>query len=228
MKRPLALLLVLFLSGAGIAAEKHFSDAAAWAERWESPERDAWQRPLDVIRLLAISPGEVVADLGAGTGYFTRLLAIKVGDRGKVLAVDVAPEMLAYIDAREDIVPGRVETVLADKKDPRLPAGGVDLILTVNTWHHIKKRGRYLERLEQALKADGRMVVVDFRRDGEFSVGPPPSERISREDVVEEFERAGWTLASESLALPYQYYLTFYPPRPATGVFEDGYAPYEP
>ena len=199
------------------AAEKKprghsFEDAEQWAEKWENAERKDWQKPMVVLNLLALQAGQVVADLGAGTGFFTRPLAIAVGDSGTVYAVDIEQSMLDYIQAREDVLQDRVVPVLAAPDDPKLPDGTVDVVLTVNTWHHIKKRSAYLKRIDRALTPDGRMVVVDFRED-ELPVGPPPAHKLGRDKVVKEFEKAGWKLAAESIALPYQYVLTFYPPR---------------
>lgn len=209
--------LAVVAAGPLLAAETKtrghsFTDAERWAEQWESEERQKWQRPLVVLSLLAIQPGQVVADLGAGTGLFTRSLAIAVGDSGTVYAVDIEQSMLDFIRAREDILQERVVPVLAEPDDPKLPDGTVEIVLIVNTWHHINKRAAYLKRLDRALAPDGRVMVVDFR-EGELPVGPPPAHKLSRSKVVKEFTKAGWKLAAESVALPYQYVLTFYPPR---------------
>jgi len=209
--------LVTMAAGSVVAADGEtrghtFEDAKDWAERWESEEQMEWQQPVVVIGQLAIQPGQVVADLGAGTGIFTRPLSIAVGGSGTVYAVDIEQSMLDYIRSRGDVLQDRVVPVLAEPDDPKLPAGTVDIVLTVNTWHHIKKRSTYLKLLDRALTPDGRVVVVDFRAE-ELPVGPPPNHKLSRKKVVKEFEKAGWTLAAESIALPYQYMLTFYPPR---------------
>ena len=211
------LLLVAATAGPAAAADKKtrgntFEDAEQWAERWESAERAEWQKPMVVLGLLAIQAGQVVADLGAGTGFFTRSLAIAVGDSGSVYAVDIEQSMLDYIRSRDDVMQDRVIPVLAAPDDPKLPDGTIDIVLTVNTWHHIKKRSAYLKLLDRALTPDGRVVVVDFRG-GELPVGPPPGHKLSRAKVLKEFEKAGWKFAAESIALPYQYMLTFYPPR---------------
>jgi ubiquinone/menaquinone biosynthesis C-methylase UbiE len=213
------LCLLACATGVAVAADSKkkksrppsFEDAAYWAERWEGEERDAWQRPMVLVDMLAVQAGEVVVDLGAGTGYFTRLLAVLVGDEGKVYAVDVERSMLSHILAREDIARERVATIVAEPDDPKLPDGEIDLVLTVNTWHHIEKREAYIERLGRCLTRGGRVVIVDFR-DEELPVGPPPKHKLSRAQVVKEFEKAGWRLAAESVAFPYQYCLTFLPP----------------
>jgi SAM-dependent methyltransferase len=219
--------LACFVGLLATAADRSFSDAEYWAARWEGPERDAWQFPIEVLGLIGVDEGEVVADLGAGTGYFTRLLATVVGEKGRVFAVDIEPAMLAYIRGREDLFQERVETVQARPDDPGLPDAAIDLVLIVNTWHHVKKRPAYLQKLDRALKPDGRVVVIDFHKT-ELPVGPPLRQKLSREEVVAEFEEAGWRLVTDSAALPFQYLLTFYPPREreALTVIPDPLPPY--
>lgn len=195
------------------AAERRpFSDAAYWAERWESPERKEWQHPVEVLDMLGVDAGDTVADLGAGTGYFTVLLAIVVGDEGRVYAVDTEPAMLEYLAGRSEPEMSRVTMVHAEPDDPKLPEGEIDVVLTVNTWHHIDGRVAYLAKLARALNPWGRVVVVDWRKH-ELPMGPPPAEKLSREQVISEFSEAGFTLAAESMALPFQYLLVFHPPR---------------
>jgi SAM-dependent methyltransferase len=101
--------------------------------------------------------------------------------------------------------------VLAEPDDPKLPDGELDLILTVNTWHHINKRIKYLKHLTGALKPGGRLVLIDWR-EGDLPQGPPKGHKISRDAVIRELDKAGWALTSESVALPYQYVLIFEAP----------------
>jgi predicted methyltransferase len=200
-------------SGQGGAERHEFTDPAARARTWDSPERNAWQHPETVIRMLGLTRGDVVADLGSGTGYFTRLLSSVVGPEGLVYAVDVEQAMLDYLLDRDDILfPGNIVKVLADPDDPKLPERKLDLIFTSNTWHHIEDRSLYIQRLERALKPYGRLAVIDWR-EGELPEGPPPGHKVSREAVVRELQEGGWTLTSESVALPYQYFLIFEVPR---------------
>jgi ubiquinone/menaquinone biosynthesis C-methylase UbiE len=189
-----------------------FNDPERWAETFDSPERRAWQLPAIVVRVLGIESGDSVADLGAGTGYFTQVLSRAVGSAGRVWAVDIEPEMLAHIEKRDDLGPGKVIPVLAAPDDPKLPEADVDLVLVVNTWHHIDARLDYLKRLEKTLTERGRVAIIDWH-EGELPLGPPPGAKLSREALLAEFEQAGWRLATESVALPYQYLLVFYPPR---------------
>ena len=192
-------------------ARHSFKDVERWAKEFEAPDRKDWQQPGIVMRVLGVDEGESVADLGAGTGYFTHILSIAVGAAGRVWAVDVEPAMLDYIAKRADLGPGKVTTVLATPDDPKLPAGEVDLVLAVDTWHHIDDRLAYLKRLAGVLSPNGRVAIVDWH-EGELPLGPPAGHKLSREAVLDEFARAGWRLESESVALPYQYLLVFYPP----------------
>ncbi len=187
------------------------SDVEYWAGIFDDPSRKEWQKPITVLTFLGIPNGAVVADLGAGTGYFTSLLAVQVGAAGKVYAVDIEQNMLDYLRSRDDIIQERVVPILAKANDPKLPEGEVDVVLTVNTWHQIKKRTRYLRQLEKSLTPEGRVAVIDFRA-GELPVGPPPGEKVPRDDVIAEFKKAGWRYVAESVALPYQYLLIFLPP----------------
>lgn len=213
-------------SGPGEAHEGHrhdatsrhgFDDVEHWVRVFDDADRDAWQRPDHVIEFLGIGPGQTVADLGAGTGYFTVLLARAVGSEGRVWAVDIEPALIEHLRGRaaEADLP-QVRPVLAESDDPGLPRGGVDVVLIVNTWHHIDDRLRYLGTLGEALKPGGRVAVVDFR-EGELPVGPPPGHKLSRDEVVGEFREAGWLRVSESEELPYQYLLVFRPPSHAGG-----------
>jgi predicted methyltransferase len=195
--------------------DRRFVDPEACATHWDDQERREWQKPITVFRMLGLREGQEVADLGAGTGYFTRLLSPMVGETGKVYAVDVEPSMLEYIVQRDDLDPdlkGNIVTVLAEPNDPKLPEGRLDVVLVVNTWHHIDRRVKYLRKLEPSLKPSGRVGLIDWRM-GDLPMGPPENHRLSREKVIREFEKAGWTLDAESVALPYQYFLVFLPPR---------------
>ncbi len=212
----LALLLLPPVGGSGALRaddhEKHdFSDVELWKERFEDPERYKWQKPREIVAFLGLRVGQRVADLRTGTGYLLPTLSLHVGRQGKVYAVDIEPAMLDYLTSRDDIMQERVFPILAKASDPKLPEGEVDLVLTVNTWHHIKKRTRYLRRLEKGLTPEGRIAVIDFRA-GELPVGPPPGKKVPRDEVIAEFEEAGWRYVAESVALPYQYLLIFLPP----------------
>ncbi len=166
------------------------------------PKRDAWQMPRQVIEALNIKPGEVVADVGAGAGYFSRRFALHAA---KVYAVDIDAELLRM--AAED-APANVETILAAPDDPRLPERSVDTVFLCNVLHHIANREAYYTKLARALKPGGRIVNIDFHKKP-LPVGPPESMKIAEREVVAEFESAGFRLSRNIRLLPYQYFLEF-------------------
>lgn len=181
-----------------------FEDAARWAKEFDDPARDAWQRPADVIAAMRITEGQTVADLGAGTGYFLPHLARAVGPRGKVLGLDIEPDMVRYMReriAREGLV--GVEAKVVPLDDPALPAGSVDRVLIVDTWHHIDGRTAYAARLRGALAPGGAVFVVDFTREAKH--GPPAQHRLSPEQVVADLTAGGLTASVIEEPLPDQY-----------------------
>jgi ubiquinone/menaquinone biosynthesis C-methylase UbiE len=197
--------------GAHDATVRHgFDDVARWVEVFDDPGRDAWQKPDDVLAWLGVVPGLRVADLGAGTGYFTVHLAKAVGPEGRVYAIDVEPKLIDHIReraARASLT--QVVPVLAAPDDPKLETGSVDLVLIVDTWHHIDDRVRYARALGRSLAPrGGRVAVIDFKK-GDFPVGPPDAHKLAPEVVVAEFAEAGWSLERRKDDLPYQYVLSF-------------------
>jgi cyclopropane fatty-acyl-phospholipid synthase-like methyltransferase len=186
---------------------QEFDDAARWARVFDDPERDAWQKPDEVIRALELAPDASVADIGAGTGYFSVRLARAV-PRGRVYAADVSPSMVRYLESRA----GREKltnlvAVQADPGDARLPRP-VDLVLIVDTYHHIGDRVAYFERLRKSLTATGRLAIVDFRID---SPAGPRHGRVAPDTVKAELARAGFRFVAGHDFLPYQYFLVFAP-----------------
>ena len=187
-------------------ADHRFQDAEAWAKKFDDPKRDAWQKPNEVIQALQLKPDAIVADIGAGTGYFATKLARAVPG-GKVFAVDAEPDMVKYLAARaqrESL--SNLVAIAAEASNPRLPEK-TNLVILVNTYHHIDKRERYFGELQGALKPGGRVAVVDFTM--ESPVGPPPKARIAPDRVKKEMAGAGYTLAQEHGLLPNQYFLVF-------------------
>jgi ubiquinone/menaquinone biosynthesis C-methylase UbiE len=182
--------------------------------RWlESTERLDFQKPDAVIAALGLAPDAVVADIGCGPGIFARRLARAV-PRGVVYAVDVEPQQLYRLqehlaaDGIDNVVP-----VLASLDDPHLPPGRVDLILVVDTYHHLERRDAYLQTLARALTSEGRLVIVDYFKHA-LPVGPPPEHKIARATVLAEVEAAGYRLLAAPTFLPYQYFLIFATPGP--------------
>ena len=136
---------------------------------------------------------------------------VPVGPTGTVFAVDPEPNLVGYLRTRaerehtDNVVP-----VLASFDNPRLPAGGVDLVLIVDTFHHIDDRLTYFRNLRRVLAPGGRVAVVDWRQ-GTLAMGPPPEHKLAREVVVDEMAASGYRLVAEPDVLPYQYFLVFAP-----------------
>jgi predicted methyltransferase len=197
------------LAGAHAAEMTHqhgFHGAEHWAKVFDDPSRDAWQKPHEVIQALQLKPDAVVADIGAGTGYFSMRLAHMV-PQGRVYAVDAEPDMVAHLKRRaEEAKLTNVTAVQATADSPRLPEK-VDVVLFVDVYHHIGDRVRYFSRLRGSLKPGGRLAVVDFRMDS--PMGPEKSGRVAPDAVKRELKEAGYTLAAEHDFLPNQYYLVF-------------------
>lgn len=180
----------------------------------EGPDRDAWQQPGRIMDALGIGDGSVVADIGAGGGWFTIRLARRVGPNGLVFAEDVQRQMIESIERRVQREALRnVRLVLGTTEDPRLPKGALDAALIVDAYHEMDDRIPLLRNLAQSLKPTGRLGIVDFRLDG-GGPGPPLDERIAPELVVTDAEQAGLRLISHETFLPFQYLLVFGPAKP--------------
>ncbi|MGD1102664.1 MAG: methyltransferase domain-containing protein [Terriglobia bacterium] len=175
----------------------------------EDPQRAEWQKPEEVVAKLGLKPGDKVADLGAGSGYFTMLFAKAVGPKGKVYAVDILPEMLDYIRQRaqgDDIK--NIQIVQALPHDPKLPPASVDMIFICDTLHHISERPTYYPLLAKALRPGGRLVNVDFYKKP-LPVGPSPAMKIDKQEMIEEVKAVGFHVVQDFDFLPYQYFLIF-------------------
>ncbi len=195
----------------GKAADHSFTDVDRYRAIFESSERDAWQKPEELIGALGIQRGMMVADIGAGTGYFARRFAVAVGRDGTVFASDLEAKMVVELRdrAEKDGLPQLVP-ILSSADNPRLPDGASDIIFICDTWHHISDRVEYARRLKGDLAPGGRVVIVDFRK-GELPVGPPPRQKLTEEEVQREFNEAGYRLLATLDVLPYQYVLIFEP-----------------
>jgi arsenite methyltransferase len=202
VRKLIRIQLLLFFLIAGCAKLKQCS--------YEGFSRDQWQQRDRVIDSLQIRPGDRIADIGSGSGYFVFALAKAVGPDGKVYAVDVDPAMNQLVAERaqkEGVA--NVEVILAKPDDPILPSAGVDLIFSSNTYHHIDNRISYLAKLRNYLRPNGRIAIVEFDRRGWFqgiSKHYTPSELIKRE-----MEQAGYGLQQEFTFLDRQSFLIFAP-----------------
>jgi arsenite methyltransferase len=184
-------------------------DSSAYIGMLEDPKRDAYQKPHEVLTALAIKPGEVIADIGAGSGYFTFRLAHHVGDKGKIYAVDVNPGMILHLNRRiRELKAMNVTSILAAPDDPLLADGSIDRFFFSDSWHHIENQTKYLSAIKKMLRPSGEVVMIDFQKK-ELPVGPPTQLKIAREDLIRQMETNGFRLKKEHTFLPYQYFLVF-------------------
>jgi ubiquinone/menaquinone biosynthesis C-methylase UbiE len=209
--KRLAVALVLMLPVATAAVEVSPPapryDFTSFRSRMEDPKRVEWQRPDEVIKRLHLRRGQRVADVGAGTGYFTVRLARAVGARGRVYAVDIDERALKYMRQRfRRAKLAQITVIEGTSADPKLPAP-VDLIFICDTWHHIDSRAAYARALRRYLTRAGRLVIVDFKPDADPAIGPPKEMRLSPEQITEELRQGGFGVAREPDFLPLQYVL---------------------
>jgi ubiquinone/menaquinone biosynthesis C-methylase UbiE len=209
---PLVLLYALpaLAQAPGEHVHRLHGDPAAYIKALEDPARDAYQKPHEVIEALAIRPGEIIADIGSGSGYFTLRMARHVGEKGHVYGVDVSADMVRHLNERiRDAGLLNVSTILARPDDPLLPRP-VDRFVIVDVWHHVDDQPAYLAVMKKHLKPGGQVVMIDFHK-RDLPVGPPLAMKIAREDLIAQMTAHGFTLAREHTFLPYQYFLVFEP-----------------
>jgi ubiquinone/menaquinone biosynthesis C-methylase UbiE len=220
MRHPFccALFVVLVGQALSIASAQTVPDAheahrlhenpAEYIAALDDPARDEYQKPHEVLQALDIKAGEIVADIGAGSGYFTLRLAHHVGQSGRVYAVDVSPDMIRHLHTKvRDARLLNVSPILAPPDDPFLPQA-VDRFVIVDVWHHVEDQPAYLSRMRKLLKPGGQIVMIDFHK-RDLPVGPPASMKIAREDLLRQMTDNGFRLVKEHTFLPYQYFLVF-------------------
>lgn len=184
-------------------------DSKAYIAYLEDPQRDVYQKPHEVIMALGLREGETVADIGAGSGYFTFRLASPVGEKGRIYAVDTSPDMIVHMNHQiRDMKLRNIVTVLSAPDDPLLMDGSIDRFFICDTWHHIQNQAQYLALMKKMLKPGGQVIMIDFQK-RELPVGAPMEMKIAREDLVRQMESNGFKLVKEHTFLPYQYFLIF-------------------
>jgi predicted methyltransferase len=184
---------------------KHaFTNPVEQAKKWNDPERDQWQRPEEIVAALALTPGATVADIGAGTGYMVAPISKAVGRDGTVIAVDASAEMVEYLAKRAgELGPARIVPRKVGPDDPELPPAGVDRVVTLDTWHHVRGREAYAKKVYDGLRRGGRFVVVEYKVGAE--VGPPPAMRLAPEQVAKHLEAAGFRAEVVRESMPRHY-----------------------
>jgi len=195
----------------GIVPKHEMDKSENWIAIFEHPRRDEWQEPDKVIENMKLKEGNVIADIGAGSGYFTRRLAAAVGPTGKAFGVDIEPELVKYMeeDARKVNLKNYIPK-LATMADSGLEPHSVDVVFICLTYHHIEDRINYMNKLKRVLKKGGRIIIVAFYKK-RMDFGPPPDNKISEEVTIEEMKEAGYHLTRRLDFLRYQYFLEFEP-----------------
>lgn len=185
-------------------SQHRFEDAEKWAEVFDDPERDAWQKPDEVVTHMNIEPGMTIADIGAGTGYFLGRLSKAVGPEGRVHGLDVEQSMADHMTKRaQESGWTNVEARAVAPDDPALGSQTMDRILIVDTWHHISDRAEYAKKLAASLKPGGQVVVVDF--DPVSRRGPPREHKLASDVVIQELTAGGLQPRVIEETLPDQY-----------------------
>lgn len=181
-----------------------FADPDKAAAKWNSSERDAWQRLEEIVAALDLRAGATVADIGAGAGYMVAHLSKAVGENGTVIAIDAEDAMIEYLSNHIEAL--RPATVIPQKvgaDDPNLPNESVDAILILDVWHHIGGRLDYAKKLHAAVKPGGRLVIVDSEIDAE--IGPPMNMRIAPDEAQRELVAAGFRAEVVGESMPRHY-----------------------
>jgi predicted RNA methylase len=172
----------------------------------ESADRVIWQKPDLVIQQLGNVEGKTVADLGAGTGYFSRRIAYK---GARVIAIDIDPLAIQWMEEQKEKFPIELRDRLiirqAEPNDPKLNPNEVDMVILVNTYTYIENRVAYFSKLKEAIRRGGSILVIDFKK-METPFGPKLEERVDAQQVQQELKDAGYTiLTSDEASLEYQY-----------------------
>jgi ubiquinone/menaquinone biosynthesis C-methylase UbiE len=181
-------------------------EGSAWLDR---PERESEEQPSKAITALGIKPGQVVADVGAGSGYYTVRLAKQVGPSGRVYATDIQPEMIVFLQRRlERERIENVELVQATETNPRLPEGRFDVILMVDVYHELSQPQEVLRKLRPSLKPDGRLVLIEYRKESAW-VPIREEHKMSVKEARMELEAEGYRFDRVIDVLPWQHILVF-------------------
>ena len=182
---------------------------AANAYRLEDPERAVWLPPEDVLKALNVRAGMAIADVGAGTGYFSLPLAAAIGPAGKVYAVDFQPEMLNHLKDKLGKIPDPllISLIIGEASKTSLPDTAVDLVFYANVWHEFDGVDGVLKEASRILRPGGRLAILDWRADLTPPPGPPSEHRIGHERVTQMLARSGWSAGPVQNIGRYSYLL---------------------
>lgn len=194
--------------GVNVDHMEPFEDTEKYIAFLERQDRLKWQKPDAVIEKLNLKGDEIIADIGAGSGYFSFRFASKL-PKGKVYAIDAKPEMLRHIHHKSmSKNVQNVEIIPAAYNDPKVPKDS-DIVFICDTLHHVKKKSIWLKRLYSEMKKGARVILIEFK-EGQLPEGPPEQIKIPRKEIISEFVNAGFRKISEdNKLLPYQTFIVF-------------------
>ncbi len=181
----------------------------SWVTLGEAPARVAILRPDDVIKKMKIRKGEIIADIGAGSGLFSRPLALATGATGKVYAYDINKDLVDFMN--RDAAARKIDNMVAvsiDATNPNFQGNRFDTVFLADTYHHIDNRSDYFQKLRAHITPQGRVVILDFHKQ-QAPFGPPLSHKLEKKVVIEEMKKAGYQLALSDDFIQYHYYLEF-------------------
>lgn len=188
-----------------IVGEKTFD--VSGAARLDAPERARWMPVGLALEMLALAPGEHVADIGAGSGYFALPFARAVGPDGLVFAVDLQPGMLEILRGKvaQADAPSNIEMRQGTASDTGLAAASCDVVWFANVWHELDDAPAVIQEIKRILKPSGRVAILDWRPDAQFPPGPPSDHRLAPASVVEALRQAGWSKVDSRTFAEYHY-----------------------
>ncbi len=191
--------------------ERTFHPSQAY--KLDDPERRQWLPPDEVIRKIRLGPGETVADIGAGTGYFAFPFADVVGKGGRVFAVDVQRDMLTHIDRKLSERPGTtvIQPLEGEAEKTSMPSGSCDIVFMANLWHELDNYPAVLREARRLLRPGGRLAIVDWRSDLDSPPGPPVAHRVSLADVKSTIQDEGWAVIDAGELGTYSHYVVASP-----------------
>jgi len=195
----------------GVNAQYQHADPDQWRGVFERDGREIWDRRGDILAALQLSPGQSIADVGAGTGFFSLMFAGAVGPGGRVYAVDISPEFIDSIALRaREAGHSNITALLNTPRSAMLPVGSVDLVFTSDTYHHFEYPREMLASIHAALRDDGELVVIDFSRvEGQSSPWVLRHVRAGESVVQAEIEAAGFELVERLDFMQTQFFLRF-------------------
>lgn len=195
----------------GINDHFRHPDFATWVERFEHEGREVYDKRMQIVQAVGLQPGMHIADVGAGTGLFSKLFSPAVGETGRVYAEDISAVFVQNIEriAKEEGLHNLVGVVGTDK-DVKLPKDSLDRVFVCDTYHHFEYPQTMLASIRQAMKADGQLIIVDFVKDPAVSSGWILQHvRADKRTVIKEIEQAGFQLTREENFLRSNYFLVF-------------------